>query len=145
MGMSFGSDYQKGLLAARSGDYAKALHEFRSLAEQGDVRAQYRLGLMYDNGRGVTQDSEESVKWYRLSVEQGHTDSQYNLGIMYANGDGVRQDNIYAHMWFNIVAMNGDENGAMNRDIIAKRMTKEELVIAQNLARECVRKKFKGC
>jgi TPR repeat protein len=143
--VSFSADYQKGLIAARSGNYATALHEFRALAEQGHASAQYNLGLMYDNGRGVTQDYKESAKWYRKSVEQGHAEAQYNLGVMYGNGNGVPQDNVYAHMWFDIVASNGDENGAMNRDIIAKRMKKEQLAEAQELALECVRKKYKGC
>ena len=143
--VSFSADYQKGLTAARSGNYATALREFRVLAEQGHASAQYNLGLMYDNGRGVTQDYKESVKWYTKSVEQGHAEAQYNLGVMYGNGNGVRQDNVYAHMWFDIVASNGDENGAMNRYIVAKRMTKEQLAEAQELARECVRKKYKGC
>ena len=145
VGASFSADYQKGLTAARSGNYASALREFRVLAEQGHASAQYNLGLMYDNGRGVPQDYKESMKWYSKSVEQGHVEAQYNLGVMYGNGNGVRQDNVYAHMWFDIVASNGDENGAMNRDIVAKRMTKEQLAEAQKLARECVRKEYKGC
>jgi TPR repeat protein len=142
---SSSADYQKGLTAARSGNHVNALREFRVLAEQGHASAQYSLGLMYDNGRGVTQDYKKSVKWYRKSVEQGHAEAQYNLGVMYGNGNGVRQDSVYAHMWFDIVASNGDENGAMNRDIVAKRMTKKQLAEAQKLARECVRKKYKGC
>ena len=142
---SSSADYQKGLTAARSGNYATALLEFRALAEQGHASAQYSLGLMYDNGRGVTQDYKKSVKWYRKSVEQGHEDAQYNLGVMYGNGNGVRQDNVYAYMWFDIVASIGDENGAMNRDIVAKKMTREQLAEAQELARECLRRKYKGC
>ena len=64
---------------------------------------------------------------------------------MYGNGSGVLQNNIYAHMWFSIVASKGDENGALNRDIIAKRMTKEQLAEAKDLKLACVKKKYKGC
>ena len=39
-------DYQKGLEAARRGDYATALREWRPLAEQGHAQAQSDLGLM---------------------------------------------------------------------------------------------------
>ncbi|MBH89052.1 MAG: hypothetical protein CMF71_02315 [Magnetovibrio sp.] len=141
----FSADFQEGLIAAQNANYAIALREFRTLAEQGHASAQYRLGLMYDNGRGVKQDSKESIRWYRKSVEQGHIGSRYTLGVMYANGSGVRQDNVYAHMWFNIAASSGDENGAINRDIIARRMSKEQLDKALKLARECVRLKYKGC
>ena len=145
MGESYSADYKKGLTAAKIGDYATALREFRALAEQGNPSAQYSLGLMYDNGRGVKRDAKESAKWYRKSVEQGHLHSQYNLGVMLANGDGIRQDDVYAHMWFNIVALSGDENGVMNREIVERRMTKEQIVKAQKLAMECVEKRFKGC
>ena len=34
-------------------------------AKQGDAYAQYNLGVMYDNGKGVAQDQDykEAVKW----------------------------------------------------------------------------------
>ena len=49
-------DFSKGLEAARAGDYAAALQEWRPLAEQGDAYAQYNLGWIYDSGRGVPQE-----------------------------------------------------------------------------------------
>ena len=64
---------------------------------------------------------------------------------MYGTGQGVLQDNVYAHMWWNIAASNGDDGAMKNRDIVAKRLTTEQLAEAQKLARECVRKKYKGC
>jgi TPR repeat protein len=33
------------------------------LAEQGDAKAQYNLGYMYREGKGVEQDFKEAVKW----------------------------------------------------------------------------------
>jgi uncharacterized protein len=47
---------EDGLAAYERGDYATALSEFRLLAEQGNAVAEYRLGYMYENGSGVTQD-----------------------------------------------------------------------------------------
>jgi hypothetical protein len=64
---------------------------------------------------------------------------------MYAKGRGVIQDNVYAHMWGNIAASNGNEKGGKVRDLAAKQMTPSQLETAQNLARECVRKNYKGC
>jgi TPR repeat protein len=40
-------------------------------AEGGDVVAQYNLGIFYANGRGVTKNNMEAVKWYRKSAEAG--------------------------------------------------------------------------
>jgi TPR repeat protein len=69
-------DFDKGLAAARAGDYATALQEWRTLADQGNAQAQYALGLMYENGTGMIQDYAEAVNWYRLAAEQGHATSQ---------------------------------------------------------------------
>ena len=69
LGSSASADFQKGFTAAQSGDYATALREWTPLAEQGDADAQYNLGLMYENRRGVPQDYKTAVKWYRLAAE----------------------------------------------------------------------------
>ena len=52
-GVSWSQDFQKGLAAYESGDYATALREWKPLAKQGNADAQYNLGLMYANGQGV--------------------------------------------------------------------------------------------
>jgi TPR repeat protein len=45
-----GADVDKGVAAAEAGDYVTAAQEFKKAAEQGDVRAQSKLGVMYRNG-----------------------------------------------------------------------------------------------
>ena len=114
-------------------------------AEQGDVFAQFSLGLMYHKGKGVPQDDKTALKWYRLAAEQGFAGAQYNLGWMYANGRGVLQDYVRAHMWYNIAASSGNKIASKNRNIVAGKMTPARIEDAQKLARECVRKKYKGC
>jgi len=138
-------DFQVGMDAARKGDYATALREWTPLAEQGDAGAQYNLGLMYGNGDGVPQDDKNAMKWYTLAAEQGHASAQTSLGVVYANGYGVQQDYVYAHMWFNIAASSGEQNAPENRDLVAERMTPSQIERAQDLARECVAKNYKGC
>ena len=118
---------------------------YRLAAEQGDAGAQSNLGLMYAEGQGVPKDYKTAVKWYRLAAEQGYVTAQVNLGVMYGMGTGIIQDWVYAHMWGIIAASNGNEDGAKLRDIAAKKMTPADISTAQNLARECVRKKYKGC
>jgi len=100
---------------------------------------------MYDNGQGVPQDYKTAMKWYRLAAEQGIANAQTNLGWMYGMGRGVIQDWVYAHMWGNVASSNGSVNGGKLRDLAAKKMTPADISAAQKLARECVRKKYKGC
>ena len=178
---SYSADFNKGLTAAQSGDFATALKEWKPLAEEGNAAAQNNLGLMYHNGWGVPQDYKEAVYWYRLAVEQGYSIAQYNLGLMYEKGKGVPQDDkeaarlyrlaaeqgyadaqgnlgvmyvfgkgvtkdfVYAHMWGNIALMNGNERGASVRGHVAEKMTSSQIEEAQRLARECVKKNYKGC
>ena len=106
-GGSWGADFQKGLTAYKSGDYATALREWKALAELGDAGAQSNLGLMYDIGKGVPEDDKEAVKWYRLAAEQGHASAQYLLGMMYDDGDGVPEDDKEAMKWYRLAAEQG--------------------------------------
>jgi|TARA_Y100000031_G_scaffold108637_1_gene119510 hypothetical protein len=71
--------------------------------------------------------------------------SQTSLGFMYGTGQGVIQDNVYAHMWWNIAASQGYKDAMENRDIVAKHMSPSQIETAKKLARECVRKNYKGC
>ena len=102
--MAAAQDYDAGLAAAQSGDFATALREWTPLAEQGNAKAQHNLGFMYSNGQGVPQDDAEAVKWYRLAAEQGDTEAQFNLGLMYRNGQGVPQDYAEAVKWYRLAA-----------------------------------------
>ena len=107
-------DFQKGLAAAKAGDFATALQEFKPLAAAGDSHAQHNLGVMYELGRGVPQDYKEAVKWYRLAAEQGDADSQYNLGSSYYNGQGVLQDYKEAVKWWRLAAEQGEAMAQTN-------------------------------
>ena len=133
---AWAADFEAGAEAYLRGDYATALKELRPLAEQGDVNAQFTLGLMYTKGRGVPQDYKEAVRWYRLAAAQGDAKAQYGLGVMYVEGWGVPQNNVLAHMWYNLAAAQGDELARKLRDIRAARMTPPQLAEAQRLARE---------
>ena len=37
---------------------------------------------MYANGRGVSQDYKEAVKWYQLAGKQGNAEAQINLDLL---------------------------------------------------------------
>ncbi len=61
-----------GLEAYKRGDYATAMREWRTLAEQGDAEAQNRLGIMYLLSQGVPQDLVLAHLWLNLAARQGH-------------------------------------------------------------------------
>ena len=76
IGVSESSDFQKGMDAAKSVDFATALREWTPLAEKGNAFAQFWLGWWYNIGNGVPKDYKTAIKWYRLAAEQGHADAK---------------------------------------------------------------------
>ncbi|MBF1290714.1 MAG: sel1 repeat family protein, partial [Neisseria sicca] len=78
---------------------------------QGHAKAQYNLGGMYANGKGVLQNLVQAEQWYRKAAEQGIAEAQYNLGVMYDNGQGVRQNYKIAKEWFGKACDNGIQLG----------------------------------
>ena len=93
------ADFNDGYNAYEKGDYKTAFNEWKPLAEEGGESAQYNIGWLYDNGKGVLKDYKEAVKWYRKAAEQGLASAQGNLGAMYANGHGVLKDLSKAKYW----------------------------------------------
>ena len=122
-----------------------AIKWYRLAAKQGLASARFSLGVMYEKGKEVPQHYKTAVKWYRLAAERGNIQAQNNLGVMYGLGQGVIQDNVYAHMWTNIAASQGYKDASKKREVVAKRMTTSQIETAQKLARECVKKNYKGC
>ena len=86
-----GMAYYNGTIGDKP-NYEKAVKHFRKAAELGNAKAQNKLGVCYEYGRGVEQDDFEAVKWYRKAAEQGNDIAQFNLGVCYENGQGVPQD-----------------------------------------------------
>lgn len=110
-GTAYTQDFEKGLEAAQKGDFATALNEWRALAAQGDANAQYNLGVLYRDGKGVTQNYKEAVRWFRLSAAQWDADAQLSLGYMYENGQGVAQDYTQAVRWYRLSSAQGHAKG----------------------------------
>ncbi|MFQ5619952.1 MAG: tetratricopeptide repeat protein, partial [Rhodospirillales bacterium] len=97
-----------GLDSFQRGDYVAARRELKPLAEKGDSRAQYALGIMYLNGFLKAPSSGAAAEWLRRSASQGYIEAQTEMARMYRLGDGVPQD--YAKMaeWYQRAAQQGD-------------------------------------
>jgi TPR repeat protein len=135
--------------ALQRGDYRLAAGLFYPLAQRGDARAQYNLGLLYASGLGVDQDYQAALKWHRMAAAQGHAGGQSELAQMYAKGQGVQPNQVLAYVWFT-VAIASSSGGSKNeitkdRDRSASRMTPEQIAKAQQMAEQCQESKFTKC
>ena len=95
-------------------DYVKALKYYQYAAEKNDNDAQFRLGYIYDQGKGVTPNYAEAMKWYLKAANQGSIAAQYNIGIMYDKGHGVKQDYSEANKWYQKAAEQGYASAQIN-------------------------------
>ena len=102
------ADFQAGMTAHDSEDYAAAMREWQPLAQQGDAQAQYHVGLLYHKGRGVPQDDAQARKWYAKAAAQGLAKAQFSLGTLYFNGEGGPKDYQQALKWFRLLANKGE-------------------------------------
>lgn len=100
--------------AYKAGDFAAAVRISRTLAEEGDAKAQYALGLFYQQGKGVQQDYAEAAHWYRKAAEQGDSKAQRNLGFLCEKGLGVAPDYGEAANWYRKAADQGDDVAMYN-------------------------------
>lgn len=67
--------------------------QYRVNANQGDIRAQFRLGLLHERGLVTgTPNFEEAARWYGLAAQAGHPSAQFKAGFFLANGIGGEMD-----------------------------------------------------
>jgi uncharacterized protein len=126
--------FNQGMIALKRDDYASVAKLLRPLAERGDPRAQFWIGYMHQEGKGLPRDLAEAVKWLQRSAERGERFAQYRLGSTYASGAGIAPDLGSAYMWFTLAASQGDEDAAKARDQLKTRMTAEQVTIAKKRA-----------
>jgi hypothetical protein len=62
VGTAVAGPFKDALSAYGRGDYATAMRLLRPLADQGDGKASYLIGLMYASGQGVPEDYAEAAR-----------------------------------------------------------------------------------
>jgi TPR repeat protein len=119
-----------------------SLGETRSAAEKGNARAQYLLGLRYEEGLEVSQDDAEAANWYRKSADGGDANAQLALALMYEWGRSLVPDDVQADTWYTIAISTFADQGSQMiaqrcvgiRDNLEQRMTPEQIAEARKRA-----------
>ena len=99
-------------------DYAKAAELWQPLAEKGDATAEYYIGNLYAEGKGVPQDDKAAFMWYQRAAERGNAMAQYNVGASYAEGVGVDKNPADAVKWFRRAADQGMPFAQLNLGLL---------------------------
>lgn len=76
----------------------KQLHKiYERLIKLGDTIAIHNLGILYQFGRGVKQDSLKAIEYYKKAIKSGNDDPIWDIINIYYLGIGVKKDIIKAY------------------------------------------------
>ncbi len=90
--------------------------ELKATAERGDAAAQYGMGVMYRDGKGVNKDPKAAFEWVKKAAEQGHAPAQVVLGAFYMDGIGVEKNETLGLEWFEKAVRLPDSDAALKSD-----------------------------
>jgi len=84
----------------------------------GDPAAEYELGSRYAEGRGVSQNPSEAVRWLERSAKSGFVPAQFRLAGHYEKGDGVKKDIQAARKLYTAAAGKGHAKAMHNLAVL---------------------------
>jgi TPR repeat protein len=76
---AFAGPWEDGMAAYNRGDYVPAIRVFRTLAEQGNAKAQNALGVMFRKGEGVPKNSARAHMWFSFAAKRGEAGARAEL------------------------------------------------------------------
>lgn len=87
-----------------SADDQPDFQALRSRAEGGDDAAQAALAVRYRDGKGVTKDDAEAMRWAHRAADAGNADAQDFVGFAYLRGAVVKRNPVVAFGYFRAAA-----------------------------------------
>lgn len=115
--LMLGTMYEDGVAGLPS-DLREAAYWYEQAARQDYPKAQYNLGLLYEDGRGVKQNFKQAAYWYEKASKAGFGEAQNNLGVLFILGKGVNKDPKRAEKLFTDAASNGNADAQRNLDML---------------------------
>ena len=118
----------------KSKNHKQTFNVYQELAMRGDANAQYNLGLIYKDGKGVSQDYRKAFYWFQEASKRGNTNAQYNLGLMYVLEKGVPKDFVTAYAYLSLAVFNGNKSAVKLKNKLAGVMSSDQIAKAQRIS-----------
>ncbi len=68
-----------------------AIGWLKGQGRQWNLDALYRLGFLFETGRGVQASANQAMQWYRLAANQGHHQARRRLALLQSGGAPVAE------------------------------------------------------
>ena len=75
------------LKVLEAGSSPKAVEVLTQIANDGNPQAQLRLGELYFHGKGVTEDENMAIFWWKKSAASGNAEAMYQIAHAYLFGN----------------------------------------------------------
>jgi localization factor PodJL len=102
-------------------DFAKAAYWYGKASAAGNAPAQYRLGTLYERGKGVARDMNAALGWYERSGALGNVKAMHNAAVLAAGNEQRQPDYARAFKWFSLGAAHGLKDSQFNLAVLLER------------------------
>jgi TPR repeat protein len=92
--------------------YTKAIKWYLAASNNGDSRANYRLGMMHEYGKGVDKNLDKAIHYYQMGALKENSDAGYRLACFYLKGYGVTRDFLKAFCYYSKASILGHEDAS---------------------------------
>jgi len=115
----------KGYAEFKMAHYGNARKIWQALAKRGNAEASFNLGILYEDGLGVSQNLAEALLHYKTAAIGGSFKAQYRLGLLYFTGKIVPLDKVKAKRWLTRAAVGGDRDSIDMLEILSNTSSSE--------------------
>jgi TPR repeat protein len=128
------AQFNLGLSFSNRPDFGQAAHWYLKAANQDHAKAQFALGVMFADGRGVPQDEAKALIWIGKAAERGCSEAQRAMGsrCRRASFQKTPQDalesNLEAYKWFRLASAQGCKESESEFEYLAISMTQEQVI-----------------
>jgi localization factor PodJL len=102
-------------------DFAQAAYWYGKAAASGSAPAQYRLGTLYERGKGVAKDLTAALSWYERAASLGNVTAMHNAAVLSAGSGESKPDYKRAYKWFALGAAHGLRDSQFNLAVLLER------------------------
>jgi TPR repeat protein len=85
---------------------------------EDDAEATYKLGLRYETGDAIEEDTAAAAMCYEEAANGGHAESMYKIGLCYCVGKGVEKDEDTGKEWLNEAAKLGHPDARLALQVL---------------------------
>jgi len=120
--------------SARHNPIEEPIHE----ARDGDVDAQFEVGVRVADSPGGTSDFGQAAVWFRRAADSGHPGAQAALGVMLHRGQGIERNDAESIKWLTLAAASDSPDRdayELWREYVSHRVRPDVVAEGERLAR----------